>query len=138
MKRLLIGLALLGFTNSFAAVTDDLKIAKGEHDKCFAKAFMATRPSDEQKEKAHAVHEDIKKVFEDNKSAIQAAVSDYETAMMKHPIVMDDAVKAAHALGEAVHPVQAAVFTGSITIVNLLSDDQRDVFNRVMRRCMKH
>ncbi len=138
MKRLLVGLALLGFTNSFAAATDDLKIAQGQGDKCFAKAFRATEPTDEQKESAHAVHEAVKKVYEDNKSAMEAAGSAYMAAMMKHPIVMEDAVAAAHTLGEAVHPVQAAIFTGSITIVNLLSEDQRAIFNRVMHRCMKH
>jgi hypothetical protein len=137
MKRLLVGLALLGFTSSFAAATDDLKIALGQSDKCYGKAFRATKPSDEQKESAQAVHEAIKKVFEDNKSAMEAAASDYMAAMMNHPIVMDEAVAAAHALGEAVHPVQAAIFTGAITIVNLLSADQRAIFDRVIHRCMK-
>lgn len=138
MKRLLVGLALLGFTSSFAASTEDLKLANGEGDKCFGKAFMATKPSEEQKVKAHEVHDAVKQVYEDNKSAMQAAASDYMAAMMKHPIVMDDAVKAAHALGEAVHPVQAAMFGGSITIINLLSEDQRAIFNRAMHRCMQH
>ena len=137
MKRLLVTLALLGFSSSFAFTTSDVNVAKGKEDKCFARAFFATRPSDDQKAKAHDIHETVKKVYEDNMSAIKDALAAYEAVMMKHPINADDAVKAAHGLGDAVHPVQAARFMGAIDIVNLLSDKQREVFNRVMKRCSK-
>lgn len=134
--KLLVALILVCSTGAFALPTEVLKIARGEGEQCFMKAFMATEPTDEQKMQAHKIHMAVQKVFEDNKENMQKAAGTYMEAMMAHPIVQATAVESLHNLVKAVHPVQAAYFTGSITVINLLSMDQRNLFNQAMHDCM--
>lgn len=123
--------SFLLFTNLAFAGLD------GQRDQCFKRAWMATDPSEAQSSSAQQNFEPIKKLFEDNKEKIHAAMHGLHTAMKAHPISKAD-VKAAKAnLKNTLDPLTDAAEDAAIDTINLLSAEQRSVFDRVLMRC-KH
>ncbi len=57
--------------------------------------------------------------------------------LMAHPISKEGASAKAATLGTEAAPVMKAVFEAQIDIVNLLTSDQRTLFNEALVRCAR-
>ncbi len=136
-RNVLMAVTMIGFSGSAFAtsVQDALKTAHGDDQKCYMEAFMATNPSAEQRAGAHKVHMDVKAVYDANKAAITAAADAMKAAMASHPIAKDVAQAAVHNLVKAAHPVQTAMFSGGIDVINSLTADQRLLFDAKLKEC---
>jgi len=135
---LLAGLVLSA--SAFAGSPDFSAINDGGHgrdfEKCAHQAWNSTNPSDDQNTQAKAELEKIKAVYDANKEAIDAGKADAKAAWESYPVDRDQVIATEEALTAAVKPVREAHRDGMITILNLLSAEQRATFDASLKECM--
>jgi uncharacterized protein with FMN-binding domain len=110
----------------------------GKGHECGQKAWTATNPSDAQNAQARENFQRAKAVYEEHKEGIHQAMQAMHAAWVKHPIVKDEVKEAGMQMHHHMMPVKVAVTTARIDTINLLSLDQREIFNRTMMDCMGH
>ena len=111
--------------------------ADSKHDQCGHEAWQAAKPTAEQTAAAEAYFAPVKKMFQDNKDAIEAAKAAFMAALKNHPIVKADATSTGKALFDLVMPIKSAAFSAVIDSINLLSLDQRHAFDDAFMACKK-
>lgn len=145
MKKLILLSVLFVSSSAFAASPDFsvLKYLDGGHggdkgSECGHKAWTATNPSEAQNAQARENFARAKAVCEEHKEGMHQAMQAMHAAWIKHPIVRDEVKSAGMQLHEHMMPIQIAVTDARIDTINLLTSDQRNVFNRTMMDCMGH
>lgn len=104
---------------------------------CKRAGWEAAQPTAEQTEKAKEIIQSVKSVVQQNREAIHAAKKGVFEAWKKHPISKEEVKAALHALHEAKKPVKEAILDARISILNLLSDQQRTAFDHAFIECVK-
>lgn len=139
--------AMLLSVPAFAAIPDFSVLSEvqkfqmprdgGEIRACFKSAWAAANPAREQNERAREELTAMKTVFEENRAALEGGLMGLLGAWKAHPVSIDDVKAAEEALKTAITPVHEAVRTGSANVLNLLTAEQRSVFDDKLLDCLQ-
>jgi hypothetical protein len=142
------GFAVLFSASAFAMSPDfsqfdqqDPSQGGGDHDhmgQCIKASWEAANPTDDQNAKAKDACTEIKSVVDKHKDALKADFKALMETFKAYPIVQGDVVKAETALGGEFMPIHDAVRDGAISILNLLTADQRKAFDAAFMECGHH
>jgi hypothetical protein len=104
--------------------------------KCICDAWKDAEPTDDQNEAAKPFMEAARKTWNLHKDAIEGAKQELTAAWHAHPISESD-VKGAedHLLFDMI-PVHIAMRHAAISVINLLTDDQRSDFDDSLKDCL--
>jgi hypothetical protein len=105
------------------------------HKKCAYEAWNAAKPTQEQKDSAHAIFAPVKKMYADNKDQIKLAKDSLVTSFKAFPIVKSDVESKCEALYSLLAPLKKAMLFAAIDSINLLTQAQRLDFDAAMKSC---
>jgi hypothetical protein len=108
----------------------------GKMGACMKEAWAATKPSDDQNKQAGAFCETAKAVIDANKDAAKSAMQGLMTEWMKQPVSRDGVIAAEGTAETAFAPIKGAVRDTKISILNLLTADQRKAFDQEFIECL--
>ncbi|MGE0616404.1 MAG: hypothetical protein AB7P04_12260 [Bacteriovoracia bacterium] len=141
MLKAMSSLAVLLISSAAFAETVDFADLKengaGKVHECMHEAWKAADTSDEQNNKAGEIIAGARDVMKKNKEAIQKAMKGMMVAWKAHPISRDAVIAAEKGLMEAGAPVHGAIRDAQVGVINLLSKEQREVFNEVFMECVR-
>lgn len=137
MKKLIVLLALIT-TPAFAAdFSGILENHPGEKmHECVHAGFQSTNMTEEQHTVVHKAMMDAMAVMDQHKDGIHAGMRAVMGAFSKHPIDRNEVVSAEVNLKVDMEPVREAMRDSLITGINVLSSEQRSLFDHAFMQCM--
>jgi hypothetical protein len=134
-------LLLSGTARAFdfeAGPMDGIGAAKEKLEKCLKESWKQTAPTEVQQHKAEVYMAEAKVVKETRKPELDAAKHAYLAAWKAYPISRDEVIAKEAVLGAQLKMLKATYRDAGINILNLLSGDQRKVFDATFKQCLQH
>lgn len=127
-------------SNEKEAISNKPSSPKGPNkdNECFKMALRRSHLTNDQQKKTHMLvaelHNEIKSIMPNIEMSKKALFAE----LKNHPINATKAIAHHADLGDSMLDIGENVFRTKITIINLLNDRQRHMFNRVWGHCMQH
>jgi hypothetical protein len=140
MKKSILFVFSLLLSVSASAATPSFAVLHHHSDfdklhKCICKGWQDAKPSDAQKSDSEAFIKIANDSWNEHKDGIKSSKKDLMDAWAAYPINESDVTSAEKALHEHICPVHIAMRSSTISILNLLSADQRKDFDKSFNTC---
>ena len=142
MKTISIIICTLAVSAIAAAATPDLRElgAADDHHKqmaeCMQEGWAATHPTDAQNQSLATLMTTLHNTVAANKDAIETAAREFFLTWGHHPIDGNAVHQAQYTLDNTIAPVKTAVIDTMVSAINLLTIEQRDLYDHAFAVCM--
>ncbi|MEO5968331.1 MAG: hypothetical protein ABIQ95_00265 [Bdellovibrionia bacterium] len=141
-KSLLLIASLLLSVSAFAdspnfSMLGDSEMDMDKFHQCLCDSWKKADPSKDQNSEAKAFIGRAKETWDHNKVAVKTAKKELIAAWSHYPIFASDVTCAEYNLHQAIIPVHTVMRDSTLSILNILSGDQRKAFDRSFKRCIK-
>ena len=119
---------------TFGAFAEALLPAK-VHD-CVLEGWMAAGTSDDQTAQAQKVLNDARGVLGTQQAAIETGITNLNAAWAKYPVDATEVMTAEAALDKEIKPVKESFRGAAISVLNLMTADQRKLYDADFATCI--